>query len=116
STQSGIGVAWSDMEKDEGKGDPPYEELYPGAHQGRKDEDARLFYVGMTRAEDHLVMSAGFRESVRMSGWATFIKNNLKFDPKIAKEGVGIASRDGLRVRTETHDQAPERPAGTPGQ
>lgn len=116
SGKAGIGVRWSDMEKDEGKGDPPYDVLYPGADQGRKDEDARLFYVGMTRAEDHLVMSAGFKGSVRMGGWATLIKKNLKFDPKTAKEGVGFAERDGLRVRTETHDQEPEQPQGTPGQ
>jgi ATP-dependent exoDNAse (exonuclease V) beta subunit len=116
SSQAGIGVSWSDMEKGEGKGDPPYEVLYPDASRGRKDEDARLFYVGMTRAEDHLVLSAGFKDPVRMGGWATLIKSNLKFDPKTAKEGVGITDRDGLRVRTETHDQAPEKPHGTPGQ
>ncbi len=116
SSQAGIGVSWSDMEKDEGKGDPPYELLHPDAHQGRKDEDARLFYVGMTRAEDHLVMSAGFKDVVRMGGWATLIKKNLKFDPKTAKEGIGFAERDGLRVRTEVHDDAPEQPHGTPGQ
>lgn len=116
SREAGVGVRWSDIDKDaEGEGDPPYNLLYPLAKKSRQDEDARLFYVAMTRAEDHLVLSAGWGKQVRMTGWTALLKKELGLTPAKNSPGVLTAEKHGLVYRMTTLDETPEKPESVAG-
>lgn len=112
SHEVGVGVRWSDMEKDEGNGDPPYNQLAPIAKKSRDDEDGRLFYVAMTRAEDHLVLSAGWRSltSLQKRGWAKLVSAALGLEPKKDPPGIQVIEKAGARFRTMLTDDPPEKP------
>jgi ATP-dependent helicase/nuclease subunit A len=117
SRETGIGVRWSDIdEKKEKAGDGPYQLLHPRAKQTKEEEDARLFYVGMTRAEDHLVMSAGWPNKVQKRGWVKPIAALLKVEPAKDPAGVRVINREGIGFRVAVVDEPPDKPQGTPGQ
>lgn len=117
SRETGIGVRWSDIdEKKDKAGDAPYQLLHPAAKKTREDEDARLFYVAMTRAEDHLVLSAGWTKTVQKRGWVKHISGLLKVEPAKDQPGVRVIEKHGVRVLATIVDQPPDRPQDTPGQ
>ncbi len=117
SPETGVGVRWTDMEKKtEGEGDPPYNALYPISRQARKAEDARLFYVGMTRAEDHLVLSAGYSGKPAKKAWVGPVAASLGLEPAKDPAGIRIIKREGVNFRVAVVDEPPEKPQGTPGQ
>jgi ATP-dependent helicase/nuclease subunit A len=117
SRETGIGVRWSDIdEKKEKPGDAPYQLLYPAAKKTREDEDARLFYVAMTRAEDHLVLSAGWPRTVQKRGWVKHVAGLLKVEPAKDQAGERIIEKHGVKFLATITEEAPEQPQGTPGQ
>jgi ATP-dependent helicase/nuclease subunit A len=117
SPETGVGVRWTDVDKKtEGEGDPPYNLLYPISRQARKAEDTRLFYVGMTRAEDHLVLSAGFGGKPAKKAWVGPVAAALRLEPAKDPAGVRVIKREGVNFRVAVVDEPPERPQNTPGQ
>lgn len=113
----GIGVRWSDIdEKKDKAGDPPYQALHPAAKNAKGDEDTRLFYVAMTRAEDHLVLSAGWTKTVQKRAWVKHIAGLLKVEPAKDQPGVRVIEKHGVKFLATITDEAPEKPQGTPGQ
>lgn len=113
SHDQGVGVQWSDIdEKAEGKGDPAYNVLYAAEKEVREAEDGRLLYVAMTRAEDHLVLSAGWKNvsSVQKRGWVKPVCAALGLDPKKDSAGVKTVDIGEVSYRIVITDDAPEPP------
>ncbi len=110
SHEQGVGVRWSDMEEEEGRGDPAYNILHAAATETRKAEDGRLLYVAMTRAEDHLVLSAGWEKAVQKRGWVKPVSAALGLEPAKDAVGVRVVEKGEVSFRVMVADDAPERP------
>jgi superfamily I DNA/RNA helicase len=110
SHEQGVGVQWSDMEEEEGRGDPAYNILHAAETEVRKAEDGRLLYVAMTRAEDHLVLSAGWNMAVQKRGWTKPVSAALGLEPAKDAVGVRVVKKGAVSFRVMVADDAPERP------
>jgi ATP-dependent helicase/nuclease subunit A len=103
----GLGVCWRDPASGAGTGDRVYESFSEELKRREAEEEDRLLYVAMTRAEEHLVLSFARVKSAGSKWW------------KKVAEGLGVdldrienASREyehkGLTVRAAIADKPPE--------
>lgn len=68
--------------------------------QREKEEADRLFYVAMTRAEEHLILSASFPGAAQARAWCKPLFARFRIDPKEAgPEEPETRTVDGLAFR-----------------
>lgn len=112
SPEHGLGARWVDAEtdgplKDRVVEDPPYQRLHELKKRREKEEEDRIFYVALTRAEEHLVLSAAWGNQVRADSWSKHLREGLGVDIKrIDPEPLELTSR-GCRIRLNATDQDP---------
>ena len=112
SPEHGLGARWVDGGrdgplKDRVVEDPPYQRLHELKKRREKEEEDRIFYVALTRAEEHLVLSAAWGNQVRADAWSKHLRDGLGLDIKrIDEEPVELTTR-GCRIRLNATDQDP---------
>ena len=105
--EHGVGARWDLPGTDQAEEDPAYGKIKQKYDQREKDEADRLLYVAMTRAEEHLVLSASFRGKVAARGWSKHLRNQLGVDFKEVTNAPKTYSRKGLQIRCLVTDQYP---------
>ncbi len=103
----GIGAKWVDPAGGEDLRDPALTEVQQHQKTREAEESARLFYVGMTRAREHLVLSAYFARSVRATNWAKYLRSNLRVDLKAMDDEPPCHEVKGNRLRVWRSDREP---------
>ncbi|MBG99496.1 MAG: hypothetical protein CMN58_04005 [Solibacterales bacterium] len=75
----GVGAKWKTSTAGSGQDDEALNEINRNATQQRREESNRLFYVAITRAEEHLILSCCFGSpSYRATAWAQLLKKSLE--------------------------------------
>jgi len=80
SPSHGIGVRWVEPDGTKGAGDSGYEEVKEAEKRKRDEEEWRLLYVAMTRAESRLFLSWAQAERSRRSAWAQVVQARIESD------------------------------------
>ncbi len=110
--QIGVGLRWRDLITGKDRADTIYEAVADEAKGSRREESQRLFYVGMTRAEELLILSASFGSQVQATEWAKNLHEKLQVDLRRLDEGPREAEEAGVRLRIwQTNQEPPETPA-----
>ena len=104
----GIGAKWKDPLTGEPANDPVFAAFRSGVMRREAEEANRLFYVAMTRAEEHLVLSASCGRQIRATHWAKLIRDKLRLDFKQIDNVPQERQLGGLRFRLFQTDQPPE--------
>ena len=111
---SGLGVKWVDPRTGEEAPDLTFQASSERRKKREKEENNRLLYVAMTRAEEHLVLSAALAANV--TGWARLLRDRLELKLDPSDQAPREEERDGLRFRLfrTAQDAEPARadPAG----
>ena len=94
---SGLGVKWVDAQTGEDAPDPTFQVSSERRKKREKEENNRLLYVAMTRAEEHLVLSAALGTKVTGSAGLLRDRLGLKFDQ--SDQAPREEEKDGLRFR-----------------
>ena len=94
---SGLGVKWVDPRTGEEAPDPTFQASSERRKKREKEENNRLLYVAMTRAEEHLVLSAALGTKVTGSAGLLRDRLGLKFDQ--SDQAPREEEKDGLRFR-----------------
>ncbi len=120
SPEEGIGISWLDAATGESFGDAAYRAIRERRKRQERDEFDRLLYVAMTRAEEHLVLSASLKttlsskgkESVRVEHGSKYLRDNLGIEFQPVDEVATMEQRDGFAFRLfrTTQDPASARP------
>ena len=110
----GIGAKWKDPLTGEPTDDPVFAAIRSAVVRREAEETNRLFYVAMTRAEEHLVLSASCGQLVRATQWAKLIRDKLRLDFKQIDSVPQERQLGGLRFRLLQTDQSPELSAISP--
>ncbi|MEX2303835.1 MAG: UvrD-helicase domain-containing protein [Bryobacterales bacterium] len=120
SPADGIGVSWLNAAKGEGFSDAAHRAIREKRKDQERNESDRLFYVAMTRAEEHLVLSASFKatlspkgkESIRVEHWSKYVRDSLAIDFQQVDDQPIIEQRDGWQFRLfrTAQDPATVRP------
>ena len=103
----GVGVKWKDSSGDSTLCDAALSAIRAEAKRREKEESNRLFYVAMTRAEEHLVLSCSFGPNSKVRGWASAVKNRFDIDFKTVDETPQATDSGGLRIRLFRTDREP---------
>ena len=107
SPEYGVGAKWKDPADGSGRAD----EALVAAQADRKlreaAESSRLFYVAMTRAEDHLVLSCSFGRNSRVGHWASVLQSKLGIDLQSVDDEPQVKILAGLRFRLFRTDADP---------
>ena len=104
----GLGVRWvEDAATGEAKGDAMYEAIRQRLKERDRDETDRLLYVAMTRAEEHLILSASFGPRPQARHWAKHLKEKLGVDFSRVENKPMIQEKNGFRFRCLVTDQKP---------
>lgn len=115
SETAGLGISWRDPETAEGVKDLAYREAAEQRKGREEDEEHRLFYVAMTRAEEHLVLSFARTDKPGGLGFK-LLREKLGLDIQSPPENAAIILEevlDGVPVRLLRTDQIPS-PAELP--
>jgi ATP-dependent exoDNAse (exonuclease V) beta subunit len=120
SLEDGIGVSWLDAATGEAFSDAAHLAIRERRKAQEHAESDRLFYVAMTRAEEHLVLSASFKTTITKAGkdsitvahWAKYVRDNLKIEFKEVDNRPRIEQHRGFQFRLfrTTQDPAAVRP------
>lgn len=120
SIEDGIGVSWLNAATGESFSDAAHRAIREKRKEQERNESDRLFYVAMTRAEEHLVLSASLKtsrsskgnDSVRAEHWSKYVRDSLNFDFLQTDKRPIIEQRDGWQFRLfrTTHDLTTVRP------
>ena len=94
---SGLGVKWVDPQTGEDAPDPTFQASSERRKKREKEENSRLLYVAMTRAEEHLVLSAALAANV--TGSARLLRDRLRLKLDQSDQAPREEERDGLRFR-----------------
>ena len=105
--EHGVGARWALPGSDQAEDDPAYGMIKQKYDQREKDEADRLLYVAMTRAEEHLVLTASFRGKVAARGWSKHLRNQLGVDFKEITNAPKTYSRKGLQIRSLVTNESP---------
>lgn len=89
----GIGARWRQPFAGGPVADAAFARTSADIAERERTEAERLLYVAMTRAEEHLILSASYSGAAQKRGWAKTIFDRLGIDPK-------EAPTDGLEERT----------------
>ena len=93
SEDQGIGARWHQPFGGSPVPDAAFARTSADIAERERTEAERLLYVAMTRAEEHLILSASYAGAAQRSGWAKTVFDGLGIDPK-------EAPTDGLEERT----------------
>ena len=94
---SGMGVKWVDPQAGEEAPDPVFQSSREHRKKREKEENNRLLYVAMTRAEEHLVLSAALGTNV--TGSARLLRDRLGLKLDQLDQVPREEEKDGLRFR-----------------
>jgi ATP-dependent helicase/nuclease subunit A len=118
--EEGIGISWLDAATGESFGDAAYRAIREKRKLQDRHESDRLLYVAMTRAEEHLVLSASFKttlspkgkEGIRVEHGSKYLRDNLGIDPQQTDDRPTIQQREGFQFRLfrTTEDPSTLRP------
>ena len=111
---SGLGVKWADPHTGEKAPDPTFQAGSERRKKHEKEENNRLLYVAMTRAEEHLVLSAALAANV--TGWARLLRDRLELKLDPSDQAPREEERDGLRFRLFRTGQDAEPPCAGPAE
>ena len=87
SDSSGLGARWREPFGPEPAPDAAYRAIAADIQERERQESDRLFYVAQTRAEEHLVLSAGFPAAPQKKNWAKLVFDRLGIGPRDAPSG-----------------------------
>ena len=104
----GVGAKWKDPLTGEAADDSVFAAIRSDVTRREAEEANRLFYVAMTRAEEHLVLSASCGQLIRATRWAKLIRDKLGLDFKQIDNVPQERETGGLRFRLLQTDQPPE--------
>ncbi len=82
SVEHGIGARWTDPQASSPAPDAAYRFALADMRRRDQAESHRLLYVAMTRAEEHLVLSAAFPGAPQRRHWCKALFNGLGINPK----------------------------------
>ena len=105
----GLGANWKVPAGDDTKRDSFLKGIADEVKQREEDESNRLFYVAMTRAEEHLVFS--YSSFAKPKEWAATLETALGLDLRTPQQKVApVEAPDGERfaVRIVASDQPPQ--------
>ena len=106
--ERGLGVRWvENAATGEAQGDSIHQAIRDRLKERDQEENDRLLYVAMTRAEEHLLLSASFGPQPRATGWAKHLKEKLGVDFKKVENKPTIHEKNGFRFRCLVTDQKP---------
>ena len=106
--EQGLGVRWvEDVATGEAKGDSIYEAIRARLKERDQEETDRLLYVAMTRAEEHLILSASFGPRPQARHWAKHLKEKLGVDFHRIEDKPVVHEKNGFRFRCLVTDQKP---------
>ena len=108
SPAGGIGAKWVDPADGNAREDTPLKEFLTEQREKNKKEGDRLFYVAITRAEEHLLLSASFGPRSPLKHWAKLIKNKLDLDFKTVGTEPAVKQYEGYAIRYCVSDEEPE--------
>lgn len=109
SPEHGIGARWRDPAGGDPSMDHAYRLVAAETKRSRDEEEDRLLYVAMTRAEDHLILSASFKGAPRRQHWCKPVFGRLGIDPRKEQEGGPEERSAGdCRFTYRRPDGAPE--------
>jgi len=92
----GLGARWRNPAKTEDKNDVYAHAIGEERKEREKQESSRLFYVAMTRAEQHLVLSFSGQSGKKLLNWAADLTNALNLDTETGRDEVlSNAAPDG---------------------
>ncbi len=91
SPEHGIGARWLDPAGNGASPDQAYRLVSAETKQREREEADRLLYVAMTRAEEHLLLSASFPGDPQKRNWCRPLFDRLSIDPK---EELSVDSED----------------------
>ena len=114
SPQIGLGARWIDPSSGKDKGDWFHAAIREEAKRREEEESNRLFYVAMTRAEEHLVFS--YSSFGKKKEWAAMLEGALGLDLSTPLQKVQLVEApDGEKflLRTFATNAAPEPRART---
>ncbi len=98
SADQGIGARWLGPGIAGPVGDAAYEFALQDSRSRESEENDRLLYVAMTRAEEHLILSASFKEGPERRHWCKPLFERLAIDPKGAPSAAPeVRSAGGVR-------------------
>ncbi len=99
SQEHGLGARWRNSEG-EALEDTAYRLTADEIRRRESEEADRLFYVAMTRAEEHLLLSASFSRAPQRRSWCKPLFAGLRLDPKKTSAGSAESrSVEQLRFR-----------------
>ena len=84
----GIGARWRGPFGDEAAADSAYRATRAEIERREAEEADRLLYVAMTRAEEHLVLSASFPGAPQKRHWCKLLFDRFGIDPKSEPSGA----------------------------
>ena len=84
SDEHGIGARWRSPFEGDPVADVAFERTSADVAERERTEAERLLYVAMTRAEEHLVLSASYSGGAQKRGWFKTVFDRLGIDPKEA--------------------------------
>ncbi len=111
---SGLGVKWVDPQTGEDAPDPTFQASSERRKKREKEENSRLLYVAMTRAEEHLVLSAALAANV--TGSARLLRDRLRLKLDQSDQAPREEERDGLRFRLFRTSQDAEPACADPAE
>jgi ATP-dependent exoDNAse (exonuclease V) beta subunit len=118
SPSGAIGARWRNPVSGEDLSDWAHLEYCDHQERKEKEEENRLLYVAMTRAEEHLVLSFA-NTGHAMRNWAGKVVSAFGFDPESRDEQSGFhhppSAKFPIRLwRTSTRPQVPAPPETAP--
>jgi len=105
--EQGVGARWASADSDDSEEDPAYSAIKEKYDQREKDESDRLLYVAMTRAEEHLVMTASFAGNIRATGWSKHLRDQLGVNFKETTNSPQVHQHKGLPILSLVADKSP---------
>jgi ATP-dependent helicase/nuclease subunit A len=96
SPAAGVVARWLDPSSGESLKDLPYTVYFEERKRKSREEENRLFYVAMTRAEEHLVLSMAVSGS-KPKNWAEKARAGLGIDLSVADNEPAIITPAGVR-------------------
>jgi len=105
----GLGVRWRHPRTGKALPDPPFARMEVELERKLAAEEMRLFYVAMTRAQDHLVLSYAKADKGRASEWSKRVHELVGLEKTSGGlDEIRLLGDFGPRARVLVVDRAPE--------
>ena len=95
SDSGGLGARWREPFGPDAAADAAYRTIAADIQQRERQEADRLFYVAMTRAEEHLVLSAAYSAAPQRKNWSKLVFDRLGIGPGETSSGEPRERRAG---------------------